>query len=873
MPLTPGVNIGPYEIVASLGAGGMGELYRARDTVLGRDVAIKVLPEAFAADPERLARFQREARVLATLNHPHVGIIYGIEQFGGRLALVLELIDGDTLEERIRRGPLPVAEALRIASQIATALQAAHKRGIVHRDLKPANIKVTSEGTVKVLDFGLAKIAHTPSGLAELQTMAAATTIAGGVLGTAGYMSPEQARAEVVDARTDVWALGCVLYELLAGRRAFDGRTASDMIVKVLEHEPEWTALPRSTPPAVLNLLKRCLSKDSHARPQDMAAVQALLEWGQVSPQRPAILRPLTIATAVFAVVALALFAYQRLGSNPVPVTDASQWEQITNFPDAATQPTLSPDGGMLAFVRGESTFAARGEIYLKHLPGGEATALTRDGEIKMDPVFSPDGNRIAYTRVGDASMSSGWDTWHVPVVRGEPQPWLRNASGLRWIRQDLMLFSQIRTGYHMGIVTANEGRRDVRELYFPADPRSMAHRSALSPDGRWLLVVEMDTRGVFAPCVLVRVDRSTPSQQVGPVPSRCTNAAWAPDGRRMFFTADSGQGFHLWEQSFPDGQPRQMTSGGATEEEGLAIAPDGGSLITSVGHQRRGIWVHDGSGERQISLEGYAFWPLFSADGQKICFRVSRSIASGNMPSELWITDLTSGRAERLLPGQLVTQYDLSRDDRIVAAVTEADGKSRLWIGWLDGRDAPKRLGNFEGRSPRVGPAGEVLFTATVDGTTALFSTTFEGAPARRLSPQESGGILGSVSPDGRWVSVNQAAETKAVSTTGDAPVPILGSAISRLRWTPDGTRALLAVQLGASSAWGFGRTYVLTLQPGETLPPVPPGGFTSEAQVAALPGVEVIPYGDVAFSLTPGVYAFSKITVTRNLYRIRLD
>jgi Tol biopolymer transport system component len=397
-----------------------------------------------------------------------------------------------------------------------------------------------------------------------------------------------------------------------------------------------------------------------------------------------------------------------------------------------------------------------------------------------------------------------------------------------------------------------------------------MAHRSARSPDGQWVVIVEMDEVGRFTPCRLVPWASGSAGRLVGPVPGRCTTAAWAPDGRWMYFTADTGEGFHVWRQRFPDGTPEQVTAGGTTEEVGLAVAADGRSLITSVGQQKRGVWIHDASGERQVSLEGYVFWPLFSANRRTLCFRVTRSAATGQTPSELWMTDLDSGRVERLLPGMMITQYDLSRDDRLVASVREADGKARLWLASLDGREPPRRLGNFEAISPRFGANGEIYFLASDGGSTALFRTDDRGTRERIASQLMP--ILGQVSPDGSWVSVIRDGDGVALPTGGGSTVAVLRDAVARLRWSPDGTRVLLQVQAGQASAFGIGRTYVLPLDAGSKLPRMPPGGFRSEAEIAAVPGVEILPYGDLAVSPAPGVYAFSKVVTTRNLYRVPL-
>ncbi|HTS46994.1 MAG TPA: serine/threonine-protein kinase, partial [Bryobacteraceae bacterium] len=263
-----GRQIGGYQIISLLGAGGMGEVYEARDSKLGRKVALKILPATFANDAERLARFQREARMLAALNHPHIATIYGLEQSGGVHYLVMELVPGQTLAEHIANGGLPVEEALKIAGLIAEALEAAHEKAVIHRDLKPANVKVTPEGRVKVLDFGLAK-AFAGEGTVDL-SQAVTLSEEGRILGTPSYMSPEQARGLAVDKRTDIWAFGCVLYEMLTGRTPFAGQTLSDILAAILKHEPDWGALPERTPPKIRDLLRRCLQKDSQRRLRDI---------------------------------------------------------------------------------------------------------------------------------------------------------------------------------------------------------------------------------------------------------------------------------------------------------------------------------------------------------------------------------------------------------------------------------------------------------------------------------------------------------------------------------------------------------------------------------------------------------------------------
>jgi serine/threonine protein kinase len=283
-----GSRLAHYEITGHLGSGGMGEVYQATDTKLGRDVAIKILPEAFARETDRISRFENEARVLASLNHPHIAAIHGLEESGDRKFLVMELVSGETLADRIARGPLPVDEALAIASQIAEALEAAHEKGVIHRDLKPANIKVTADGQVKVLDFGLAKAFAGDAAnvnVSNSPTLSMASTNAGIILGTAAYMSPEQARGMSVDRRTDIFAFGSVLYEMLTGRQAFQGETVSDILAAVLRAEPDWTRLPQETPAVIRRLLRRCLQKDRNRRLKYAEDARIEIEEARTGPE------------------------------------------------------------------------------------------------------------------------------------------------------------------------------------------------------------------------------------------------------------------------------------------------------------------------------------------------------------------------------------------------------------------------------------------------------------------------------------------------------------------------------------------------------------------------------------------------------------
>ena len=507
-----GRQLGAYRVQALLGAGGMGEVYRARDTKLQRDVAVKLLPHAFMSDPERLSRFEGEARMLAALNHPNIGAIYGFEEADGLRFLVLELVDGQTLADKLAvvssqraGGPgLPIRDALSIAGQIALALDVAHEKGIIHRDLKPANIKVTPEGVAKVLDFGLAKTASTAAtpDLTHSPTMPANYSSAGAVLGTPGYMSPEQARGHIVDKRTDIWAFGCVLYEMLTGRAAFTGGSVSDTIAAVLGSEPDWDALPKGTPLAVRQLLQRCLEKDPTRRLRDLGDVRSTIDdlrgdsttrARQSSRTRRSL--PAAVVTLVMLTGGAALFYLVKPSG---AVTSPSEYVQLTNFSDSASAPSLSPDGRMVTFKRGGDSFLAPGQIFVKLLPNGESVQLTTSPGRKYGPVFTPDGSRITYTEL----ESGQWDTWTVPVLGGQSVRLLPNASGLTWMADHLVLFSEIKTGLHMGIVTATDSRAASREVYFPRDEHAMAHYSVQFT--RWSVGARRrnDRRPRFQPAV-----------------------------------------------------------------------------------------------------------------------------------------------------------------------------------------------------------------------------------------------------------------------------------------------------------------------------------------------------------------------------------
>ena len=867
-PDLTGRQLGSYRVTSLLGRGGMGEVYRAHDARLGRDVALKVLPAEFTADAGRLARFESEARMLAALNHPHIGAIFGVEDAAGFPALVLELVDGETLAERLQRGPIAMRDALKMAGQIADALDAAHRKGIIHRDLKPANIKVTPDGVAKVLDFGLAKAAGvrlvSEQEHSQATTRGVDATRIGTLLGTAPYMSPEQARGLPVDTRTDIWAFGAVLYEMLTGQPAFSGDTLTETLTAVLEREPDWSKLPPSTPRRIRRLLRDCLQRDVAQRVQNIADARATIDLIQRGWNR---WRAAAIASAIVATLAVGVALWWREPPRPV---DRSEWIQLTQFSDSVVQPALSPDGRMLAFIRGpsSSTPMVPGQVYVKMLPDGEPAQLTNDDTTnKLSPVFSPDGSRIAYGTVGRGFQ---WDIWTVPVLGGEPQLWLRNASGLIWSHSGRILFSEMKKNPHMGVVIAEENRINQRDLYIPDHERGMAHRSYPSPDGKSVLVAEMDHNLFWMPCRLLSMDGTFAGRQIGPSGGGCTYATWSPDGRWLYFTSNAGGTNHIWRQRFPDGQPEQVTSG-STEEEGIAMAPDGRSFVTAVAVQSVSAWVHDRRGERQISLEGNTVNVQFAPDGKTLYYKVVKSASSiwnfREVPGEVRGMDLDTGRSEALMPGFEALDYDVAPDGaRIVMEIADSDRVSRLWIASLDRRSPPREIPGVQGRAPRFGPGGDIFFARTEGPAAFVYRVRLDGTELRKVSDQPIVGFDG-ISRDGQWIrafavrAVNEGPSWQAIPLDGGPSMPL------GLQWRWSTAEDSVAISGDPLPA---GRSYIIPLQPTEALPTTAAEGLRSERDIAALPGARRIDAESVVPGPSPDLYAFYRSTTQRNLYRI---
>jgi eukaryotic-like serine/threonine-protein kinase len=514
MALAPGARLGPYAISASIGAGGMGEVYRATDTTLGRQVAIKILPDAFASDPERLARFEREAKTLASLNHPNIAQIYGFEKSNDLHALVMELVEGPTLADRIERGPIPVDEALPIAKQIAEALEAAHGQGIIHRDLKPANIKVRPDGIVKVLDFGLAKLAETGGTAAANSVMMsnsptitspALMTGVGMLLGTASYMSPDQAKGRSVDKRADVWAFGCVLYEMLTGRRAFAGDDVSDTLANVLKTQPDWNALPQETPLSIRRLLRRCLEKDPKRRLHDIAdacleiddaqsgSIETGLAGSTTSNFRQRLAWVVAGLGALIAVVAT-VWAARTSSLDSLPEMHVDIVTPETSDPVSLA---LSPDGRQLVFA---AVLAGRPSLWLRTLNSATERRLEGTDGARY-PFWSPDSASVGFfadNRLKTVDVSTGAVKVLVNATPGRGGTWNRDGVILYSSAQNQTLFRiSAAGGERVAGVTRLEGQQSGHCFpQFLPDGRHFFFYAEGPPEAKGVYLGELDGSG-----------------------------------------------------------------------------------------------------------------------------------------------------------------------------------------------------------------------------------------------------------------------------------------------------------------------------------------------------------------------------------------
>jgi Tol biopolymer transport system component len=760
---------------------------------LGREIAVKVLPDSFLADPDRRARFDREAQLLASLNHPNIAGLHGLEEIGEARCLILELVPGETLAERLAAGALPMREALAIMRQVAEALEAAHEAGIIHRDLKPANVKVTPSGRVKVLDFGLAKSLVPEKGTVDLTTSPTAShhaTLQGVVMGTAGYMSPEQARGKPLDERSDVWAFGCLFYETLTGRKAFPGETFSDVAAGILEREPDWTALPARVPTKIHDLLRRCVQKDRERRLHSIADArieidEAIAELSTAStvttatPIAAGVGRPRS-ALAVVALVAALLgglitwWATSRARSGGDLPTLASV-SPLTHDPGISEWPTWSPDGSLLAFASNRS---GNFEIYVRRVEGGQEVNVTDDKGEDFQPALSPNGDSVAFvstrsSRSGMIKIGSafgfefrtfGGDVWVAPALGGRARKLAENGNFPAWSPD----------GERVAYVSGPERHRSILER--PAEggaPRTLLAsgkeiyeitRVAYSPDGSWVSF-ESAPSGSESEVYLVPARGGSPSRVV-----LGTSHAWDASANRIYFlTRDPTGGTRLLSADVDQASGRlrgsQRTVGLMTGIlRDLAVSRDGrrlalseveGSMNLTRLPLAPGGGVPAGPEEELSSGRVIDRYPVFSPDGTRIAF------ASNRLGSEqLWVMDLATRKSERIeLPGRDlgVNLPAWTRDGRhIVGTRSFPNGTQTLWIAAADGSEAKEFLKeSTSGSGVTFSPDGKtVVYSAPVSGIQQLQRFDLAARRSSQITSSPGDKFNPTWSPDGSRIA-----------------------------------------------------------------------------------------------------------------------
>jgi Tol biopolymer transport system component len=712
----------------------MGEVFRARDARLGRDVAIKALPAELAHDAERLARFRREAQVLAALNHPNVAAIHGLEEADGQVFLVLELVPGEDLAARLKHGPLPLEEALAIAGQVAGALEEAHEKGIVHRDLKPANVKVTPDGKVKVLDFGLAKAwsgEAAPGGASdpsESPTLARTGTAAGLVLGTAAYMSPEQARGKPVDKRSDVWAFGVLLFEMLAGRRLFEGETVSDTLAAVLKTEPDWSALPASTPPHVRRLLRRCVERDARQRLRDVGEARIALAAppepappgeGTAGPRRRPWLVPAALALAALAFAAG--WALRWPAPPPAPlVGPGTVVRQLTFEPGLEAEPSFSPDGNYVAYSADDQGSL---DVLVMPVAGGVPRRLVGTPADEAHPAWSPDGTQIAFTaarghggRLGSVGglsalsafvQATGGDVFLVPAAGGTPVRLVERGAHPAWSPDGKTIAFQSDRAGQWDIWTVPAQGGEPRPLTSDAE---VDIHPAWSPDGRWVAYASQGLR-------VVRSDGSAAPRTLHVPPEGVLAPAWSPDGRWLYFAASPTREESwpsLWRVAFRDGE-------GASSVERVTLG------------------------------EAADVDPALASTGGRLAY------AKASYSPDLWEVDARSGALRQVTATSCLEDYPhLSPDGRRLVFHSDRAGRTGLFTLGLDGTGLqPMTAPDVQAMMPRWSPdGGSVVFVQRTATAGAIAVRPVDGLTVRALVTTGSGGFNGPQwAPDGRRV------------------------------------------------------------------------------------------------------------------------
>ena len=759
--LKTGTRIGPYEVVSPIGAGGMGEVYRAKDTKLGRDVAIKVLPKAFAQDHERVARLRREAQLLAAFNHPNIAAIHGFEETDEGVALALELIEGEDLQERLRRGPIPKDEAREIARQIAEGLEAAHEKGIVHRDLKPANVKITPEGQVKLLDFGLARAfdreALSSSGSAEplthSPTLSWKATEAGIILGTAAYMSPEQARGKGLDKRADIWSFGVVMFEMLSGRRLFQGETASDTLAAVLRQDIDWNLLPADLSPTDRRLIERCLERDPKKRLRDIGEARIELEnprsAAAVSPSAPAGVSRrawLAIAGSGVSGFAAGLALGFRSGGSIAPVAPGTTLS-ITSVTGSGNviEGAISPDGRYVAYVESEQGLQS---LWLLQLAGGQTLRLTPDAVVGFwGHTFPPDGNAIIYGQ--KAADDADGSLYSISTLGGTPKRLLGDMDSQVTFSPDGRRFAYARLRHpspvESALMVANADGTDAKALAVFKQPDTVAGiffgAPAWSPDGsviatsvfRRASVQGGDTKAWL---VGVRVATGEVFTISDPGWFLSAQSAWLPDGRSLLVIARRVDQTvtQIWSVSFPDGAARQVTSD-LNDHRILSLTRDGRTLLSISGDVSCSIFMESRRTPGKPRRISRAKFDGFSG----AVFTSAREIAytsSVGPAISLWRVGVDG--SNRLPITTLAPEEDIHSiargPDGILYLLVRRPSGVELRTVTNDGGPTRTVLTDMRFERFSSGPDGGLFFTRAVGGAPRIFYAPPGGGEAKAL-------------------------------------------------------------------------------------------------------------------------------------------
>ena len=797
----------------------MGEVYRARDTKLGRDVALKVLPGGVERDPARIARFEREAQSLAALNHPNVGTLFGMDQDGGRHILIMELVDGETLEERVARGPVPVDEALRIGRQVAEGLEAAHERGIIHRDLKPANVKVTPDGVVKVLDFGLAKGVESASAAgvnpAQSPTISVLATEAGIILGTAAYMSPEQAKGQPTDHRSDVFSFGCLLFELITGRRAFAGETASDMIASVLAREPDWTALPPTIDRRITRLLRRCLAKARRERFQAIGDVRAEIEAILAEPTVHDAAAParrslwlLGMSFAAVAALAAAVGSAMALARRQVAVPAVTRF-QITMSPEQV--PATNFNRQVLAISRDGRTIATGGDrLYLRPLAEATARPVPRtEASISTShPLFAPDGRSLVFWAQADRTLKRvALDNASITTLA----PLADGGYGAQWAGEEALYISE--SGQGIFKLSPNGGQPQV---VVPVETDQLIYGPQLLPDGETLLFT-LGTRGMASWDRAKIVTQSLRTRERQTIIEDATDGRYVSSGHLLF-----GRGGALFAVPF-DLQKRARSGDPILVVEGIRRGAPGTSGVMHYAVSDTGTLVYiegpvtatattlqmaafDRSGVAQnlnVPLGPYST-PRVSPDGTRVAV-----VTDDGRESQVWVYALTtSGETRRVtIDGNNLFPV-WSPDSQKLAFQSNRGNETGIWWQRADGAGKPTQLTRPEAGRRHIPQAWSrdgrhllfdeidngrvtILDLSIQDGKITPFTTTASDVP--------SGATL---SPDGKWVAHTvRTVNNNAQALVFVEPYPATGARFQISRdsedghhpvWSPDGTELL---------------------------------------------------------------------------------